>query len=263
MSRRGCELIVAGFHRSGTSSVAQVLQRAGLFVGERLVGAMPYNPYGHYEDREVVSIHDRILADNGWNWQVDRDLVPLMGRVRWMEMERLIQRRRIHHRLWGFKDPRACLFLPQWKHLMPDVKVLAVFRRVGDCCASLQRRHARELFERAGPAPVHRRFFSVPDLAARMWLVHNRALVSFARRYPQDVLVIGFDSVLRGVPLTRLLRTAWGLPLADVPTLSTIDPLVTGRRDAPQPLSDPGLAAELDELSAQLRALERDTLALV
>jgi hypothetical protein len=72
------EIVIAGFHRSGTSSAAQLLHTAGLFVGDDLVGKMPYNPYGHYEDREVLAIHDQILRDNGFNWQVAESFVPMI-----------------------------------------------------------------------------------------------------------------------------------------------------------------------------------------
>ncbi len=257
------EIIVAGFHRSGTSSVAQLLHSAGLFVGDDLIGALPYNPYGHYEDREVVRLHDQILADNGLNWQVAQDLVPLIRQARWRSMERFVEQRRTGHRLWGFKDPRVCLFLPAWKHLMPDCKVLITFRPVADSSYSLCRRHATELFTASGPAQVHRRFFEIADLAPRMWLFHNRALIAFARRYPEDVLTISFESLLRGLPLTRLVRRAWGAPLHEVPTFSALDPLATLPRGHRQPLADPSLGVELDAVWNDLTALEHDTLSLV
>jgi hypothetical protein len=254
------EIVIAGFHRSGTSSAAQLLQAAGLFVGDDLVGVMPYNPYGHYEDRAVVRIHDQILRENGVNWQVAEPLVPMIGATCWEAMQRLVERRRLAHRLWGFKDPRGSLFLPAWKHLMPSCKVLITFRPVADCAYSLSRRHAVELLEASGPREVHMRFFTVADLAVRMWLVYNRALLAFADRYPDDVLAVSFASLLRGLPLTRIVREAWGAPLEDVPTFSAIDPLATQPRPSRQPLSDPALIVELDEVWDRLVALERRTL---
>ena len=252
------EIIIAGFHRSGTSVAAQLLHAAGLFVGDDLIGAMAYNPYGHYEDREVLTIHDQILRENGRNWQTDAPFVPMVGAWCWQAMERLVTERRLRYPLWGFKDPRVCLFLPLWKHLMPSCRVLICFRPVGDCC-SASRRHARELFTKSGPAEVHRRFFTEPDLV-RMWLVHNRALLSFAERYPEDVLAISFASLLAGLPLTRLLREVWGAPLQEVPTFSALDPLATQRRPTRQPLADPELIAPLDETWDRLCRLERDSL---
>jgi hypothetical protein len=254
------EIIVAGFHRSGTSSVAQLLHAAGLFVGDDLVGRLPYNPYGHYEDRQVLRIHDQILRENGLNWQTTEELIPAVSPSQWRAMESLVARRRREHRLWGFKDPRVCLFLPLWKHLMPSAKVLISFRAVADAAWSLSRRHALELFIASGPPEVHRRFFTIPDLAARMWLAHNRALLAFADRYEDDVLAVSFNSLLGGLPLTRLVRTGWGAPLNEVPTLSAVDPLATQRRPHRLPLADPDLAEQLDHVWAELRALERRTL---
>jgi hypothetical protein len=237
-----------------------LLHSAGLFVGDDLIGALPYNPYGHYEDREVVRMHDQILRDNGLNWQVAEDFVPVIGEERWHAMESYVERRRLERPLWGFKDPRVCLFLPAWKHLMPDCKVLITFRRVADSSYSLSRRHALELFTASGPPDVHRRFFTIADLAPRMWLAHNRALIAFARRYPEDVLTVSFESLLRGFPLTRLIRRYWGAPLVEVPTFSAVDPLATTRRSNRQPLADGSLAEEIDAVWEDLLTLERETL---
>jgi hypothetical protein len=261
--RSSSEIIVAGFHRSGTSSVAQLLHAAGLFLGDDLIGAMPYNPYGHYEDRTVVRIHDQILQDNGVNWQVTEQPLWAIGRDRWAGMEQFVAQRRLQHRLWGFKDPRVCLFLPAWKHLLPDCKVLITYRPVSDCSYSLARRHALELFTRSGPAEVHRRFFTIPDLAPRMWLAHNRALVEFARSHPNDVLTISFNALLRGLPLTRLIRARWGAGLREVPTFSVMDPMATTRRDYRQPLADPSLADEIDSVFEDLRELEHQTVEML
>jgi hypothetical protein len=253
------EIIVAGFHRSGTSSATQLLHAAGLFVGDDLIGALPYNPYGHYEDREVVRIHDQILRENGLTWQAVEEFVPVIRGRWWTAMERFVERRRGEHRLWGFKDPRVCLFLPAWKHLMSGAKVLIVYRQVAHCTDSLSRRHALELFTASGPAELHRRFFAVPDLAPRMWLAYNQALIAFARRYPGDVLAVSFDALLGGLPLTQLVRTAWDVPLREVPTLSALDPLATQRRDRRQPLCDGALGPALDATYAELQAIERQT----
>ena len=64
------QLIVVGFHRSGTSLLCQLLHRTGLFLGYDLLGAAFSNPHGHFEDIEVFSLHEQILADNGQTWLV-------------------------------------------------------------------------------------------------------------------------------------------------------------------------------------------------
>jgi hypothetical protein len=257
------EILIAGFHRSGTSSMARLMHAAGLYLGEDLIGAVPYNPYGHYEDRSVVRLHDEILRENGLNWQVAQDFVPMISPARWQEMEQIVERRRRSHRLWGFKDPRLSLFVASWKHLMRECKLLISFRHPADCCYSLSRRHALELFQAQGPADTHSAFFDTPDLAPRMWLVYNRALLAFAARYPDDVLAVDFGSLLLGLPLTRLARMSFRAPLTEVSTFSALDPLATQRRDHPQPLADPELASELDAVWTELKTLERRSLSLL
>ena len=84
------QLIVAGFHRSGTSATAQLLHRAGLFLGDELLEATASNRYGHFEDREVVNIHHDLLADNDLTWLVDRPFVPVVGAQRWEAMRDLV-----------------------------------------------------------------------------------------------------------------------------------------------------------------------------
>jgi hypothetical protein len=73
------QLIVAGFHRSGTSLVCQLLHRAGLFLGYDLMGAAFSNPYGHFEDTEVHHLHEQILADNGHTWMVSEPFLPVIA----------------------------------------------------------------------------------------------------------------------------------------------------------------------------------------
>ena len=54
-------IIVCGMHRSGTSLVAQALADNGIHMGSDLVSADESNPAGHFEDRAVVNLHNRII----------------------------------------------------------------------------------------------------------------------------------------------------------------------------------------------------------
>jgi hypothetical protein len=247
-------LVISGFHRSGTSATAQILHRAGLFLGYELLEALPSNPYGHFEDREVVEFHQKVLADNGLTWLVDGPLLPLVGEERWAGMRRMIEKRDAEHALWGFKDPRMCMFMMPWKYLMPDMKVLLVYRHFSECTYSLGRRHSSDLFLNRGNRYVHRRFFEEPDLALRMWLAHNEALVTFARAYPEDTLTVSLDAIREGFPLVQAVNERWNLGLADVPTAEVYDPSVSSRRTRRQPVSDRRLIPRVTET---WEALER------
>ena len=246
-------MIIAGFHRSGTSATAQLLHHAGLFLGNELLEALPSNPYGHFEDKEVVDLHTQILADNDLNWIVDEPLLPVVNGSRWRKMQQMVERRNIEHSCWGFKDPRVCLFLMLWKHLLPNAKVLIVYRQFAHSTHSLGQRHSSDLFLNRGSEYTHRRFWEEPDLALRMWLVHNNALLSFARAYPKDTMVVSLDMVRDGFPLIWAINRRWAFGLEEVPVSEVFDPSVTARMRGQQPVSDRRL---IGEVRATWRALE-------
>jgi hypothetical protein len=249
------QVIVAGFHRSGTSLVCQLLHRSGLFLGYDLMGASFSNPRGHLEDIEVFDLHERILADNGRTWLVSEPFLPIITEAHWRRMERIIQRRNAEHKLWGFKDPRVCLFMMVWKHLLPNARALLVYRHFSDTTHSLGRRQSTELFSRpAGAERMYRRFWEEPDLALRMWLAHNELLLTYARTYPEDTIAVSLGMVQNGFPLVKAVNQRWGLGLDEVPVSEVFDPTVTERRSGRQPISDRSL---IDRVDATWQALEQ------
>jgi hypothetical protein len=250
------QLIIAGFHRSGTSLVSQLLHRAGLFLGYDLMGATFSNPYGHYEDIEVYNLHEQILADNGHDWLVTRPFLPFVIEPRWRRMERIVQRRNAEHNLWGFKDPRVCLFMMVWKHLLPNARVLLVYRHFSDTTHSLGRRQSVELFSHpAGPERMYRRFWEEPDLALRMWLAHNELLLTFARTYPEDTLAVSIGMVQSGFPVIKAINQRWGLGLDEIPISEVFDPTAIERRSGRQPISDRSLIHRIEATWQSLEEL--------
>jgi hypothetical protein len=254
------QLVISGFHRSGTSLAADVLHRAGLFLGDELLGALPSNPYGHFEDVDVLRLHNDILADNDLTWLVGEPLLPVINEARWGRLRELVEERGARHRLWGFKDPRACLFMMVWKYLLPDMKVLLVYRHFADSTYSLAQRHSSDLFERRGQEVMHRSFFDESDLALRMWLVHNEYLLAFAQLYPEDVMAVSLGMLQDGFPLVREVERRWSLGLLrDVPVGEVYDASATFRRPGKQPISNKGLVPRVERAWEGLEGLARKT----
>jgi len=253
------QLIIAGFHRSGTSLVAQLMHRAGLFLGYKLLGALPSNPYGHYEDLAIIRMHDRILADHGLTWQVDVPFIPVIGKSYWDEMQQIVDQRQYEHELWGFKDPRVCLFLGPWKYLLPNAKVVMVYRHYADTTFSLARRHSRDIFMQRGPQHMHRRFWEKPDFALRMWLVHNRALLSFCHKHPHDSMVIALDVLQKGFPLVAAVKRRWDLPLGDAYVGEVYDAQVTKKTPYRQHICDESLVEPIWKTWQELERLSGET----
>lgn len=240
-------LVIAGFHRSGTSMTAQLLRAAGLFVGDELLGATPENPYGHFEDLEVLGLHQQLLGVHGEDWQWDLPFPFRLSDKHRAAMSDLIRRREASHRLWGFKDPRVCLLLGFWKHIARDMKTLMIYRDPGECVQSLERRHARLIMEERGNLRSDMRFFREPDLGLRLWLTYNRALINFARRWPGECLVASFRDIAAGAPLVRSLNSRFGLDLTELPNSHIYDPGVSHPRRVPQRVFSADVEGEVQE----------------
>ena len=62
------EVIILGMHRSGTSMIAGILECLGVNLGENQLGKQWFNPLGHFEDVDFLSLNKDILASAGGSW---------------------------------------------------------------------------------------------------------------------------------------------------------------------------------------------------
>jgi hypothetical protein len=156
-------VILLGMHRSGTSMVARLLERLGLFVGWR--------KQGDHEALFFVALDNWLLEQAGGRWDHPEPVRDLIGEpaVRALAVDYLRlslrspralsflgPRRTLRYRTpealaepWGFKDPRATFTLPLWLDVFPQARVVHVMRHGVDVAESLRRRHERILAARA------------------------------------------------------------------------------------------------------------------
>lgn len=211
------QLIVAGFHRSGTSLTMQWLHNAGLTISDDLVSATAANPDGHFEDRRIVRLHDDMLARDGASWHspepqkndysdYDDDAFTLIAGYP-------------QHQNWGFKDPRTCLFLRWWYEKLTKPKVLLVYRDYLSCYHSLRTRQAQQLAFNPSLNGDQTFFWSDHDRSFRLWLHYNQALLAFAEDHREHVLAVSHRQLLSGFNIIAALNAKFGLELdADAPS---------------------------------------------
>ena len=177
-------IIVAGMHRSGTSLTAAVLQQAGLFIGHKLESGNASNPIGHFEDIEILTLHQEILASQGiatqgWTTQasieVPQEFLP--------QINQLIQARAALDQVWGWKEPRTTLFLEFWERLLPDAKFIFPYRKPWEVIDSL--------FRRGDPA-----FQANPRFALEIWATYNRKILDFYQQHPDKCLLFNMDVLI-------------------------------------------------------------------
>lgn len=133
-------------HRSGTSTVTQLLYRCGLYLGSEqvLFNARKDNPDGFWEHRKFVAVNEHILRSYGAGWDLPPSWEP-----GWYLDERLHRLRKDALHLiddlkgqgrWGWKDPRNSLTLSFWLSLLPELKVVICLRNPLEVALSLRRR---------------------------------------------------------------------------------------------------------------------------
>ncbi len=188
-------ILVLGMHRSGTSLVAGLLQKSGVYVGETLLPPQDDNPTGFFEPKPVVDLHDAILAQLGTSWDDPRGLPedwqtrPDIGFLR-EELRDIIARDFAAQAVWAVKDPRLCLLLPLWVELLGELgitpKLLLVLRNPYEVMASLAKRSSMSA-----------------EQAAMLWLTYNVAAERASRGltrcivHYEDLLAAGSAELAR------------------------------------------------------------------
>ncbi len=196
------QLVICGMHRSGTSLVASVLQQAGLAIGRDVAAPGLGNPRGHFEDPDFLALHEEMLVAAGESCfsAGDRFAPPPNEEFERRAQDLVAARRGLP--LWGWKDPRTCLFLDFWEALLPEARYLFLYRHPVDVALSLWRRNS-DLELREDPWRV-----------IRSWEVYNRRLVEFRDRHPERCFLAQIPTLTGDLDgLLRNLRQKLGLPL--------------------------------------------------
>ncbi len=195
-------LVITGMHRSATSLVASAFMDAGLDIGVHLNGPGPGNPRGHFEDWDFHRFHEAALTAAGHTaFTADRDLSATLPPQLAAEARGLVARR-AHLPLWGWKDPRSCLFLELWQELLPRGNYLFLYRHPADVALSLLRRDTE-------PETRHD-----PWLTVDAWRTHNRLLLELKERHSSRAFLAHAPTAARDLgALVRSVGKTFDLPL--------------------------------------------------
>ena len=155
-------VIVIGMHRSGTSILSRVLERAGLFLG--------WKKEENNESSFFIRLNDWLIRELGGSWDVpdavssinehSRDHInaiikylsdqlnsprslEYLGPLQYVKTMSILKQ----HNVWGWKDPRNTLTLDLWLKLFPKAKVVHIVRNGIDVAQSLRVRNNRYLYK--------------------------------------------------------------------------------------------------------------------
>ena len=125
MSLSGDPVIILGSYRSGTSVVASTLVEMGLYMGSKdaLFPADEFNPDGHWELKEMMSLHERLLMAFRSNYFAAPYLPenwhehPL--RENMVRDTGILLEKHFHsHAAWGWKEPATSILMPLYKEAL-------------------------------------------------------------------------------------------------------------------------------------------------
>lgn len=156
-------VVIVGSHRSGTSITTQLLDRAGLFVGNDLEA--------HHESRSFIRINTWVMRECGGAWDQPEPVrnalaEPKNRRAFARYISEVLNSRYIASYLgwwewlryggpsaapfsWGWKDPRSTIVLPVWLEIFPEARIIHVKRHGVDVANSLHVRQADRRSEEA------------------------------------------------------------------------------------------------------------------
>lgn len=163
---RRSPVIILGAPRSGTTLLADLLQRLGLFIGHKMVEdleaayffeanrAVIKRAHGYWDhpaamrylvrDEAASALTARCLATDARSWRIGRYLG-------W-------RRYRRHRGLagfdepWGWKDPVNTFTLPLWLKVFPGAKAVCIVRNGVDAAVSLRQMESRFIARRRASA---------------------------------------------------------------------------------------------------------------
>lgn len=203
---------IVGMHRSGTSLLASWMHQCGVVIADRkLLGAAAGNDEGHWEDYDIYQLQRRSIArqqgDGSAGWLVTEGKPLRFSLLERARARALARRRQSRYGLWGWKDPRTILFLDEWVSIVPDLRVVAVWRPARQVAASLVRRS-----EKAGPAVTE-------QLGMQLWEAHNELLVRFLEQHPDRSVLFSVDQMVTDTSTVqqRIASIVDGLEPAELP----------------------------------------------
>ena len=136
-------LVIIGMHRSGTTMLTQVLERAGVMMGHDFTA--------YHESNFFQRCNDAVLhrANATWDEPAVTNEAPADFNTRHLLTEYAGLRSHptawwpmLFNKHWGWKDPRNTFTLGSWLKVFPDLHVIHICRNGIDVARSLYERNA-------------------------------------------------------------------------------------------------------------------------
>ena len=266
-------LVISGMHRSGTSLVTQWLNRCGLFIGDHLAGPEIGNTEGLFEDTSFQQMHKQFLRKRNCSpVGFEFEALPPLDECEKQQMLALIDDRRRNHIEWAWKDPITCLFLDEYRELIPCAFYLIVIRDYKSTVSSLVTREHKVDMARFGAKKwiskikwrllKRKKLFKPFELYAEMflkvWIHYYEELFRHISLLPvNQYLVIDYTQLIEeDAVVFDHLKNSWQFSLNYLPFLSIYkEKMISPVESFENYITDKNLLTTAKKIEMQLRSL--------
>jgi len=195
-------------HKSGTTLIARTLHLSGINMGD-FDDAVSYDKGNKYEREDTLRFNMDMLgcklSDLSQSVVQIADPQSILNHQIINSMKQFIITTDSKYTNWGFKDPRSCLTYSIWKAIIPDHRLIAVFR------------HPLELWHHYRPKHFRDKKVSLYICfnALKAWYVYNFEILKYLRASNDSTIVLDYgDFMASEMPLQNLNRFT-GISLLD------------------------------------------------
>ncbi len=189
-------VIIIGMHRSGTSMLARILGRAGIYMG--------YDLTEDYESRYFQRINVAWMEKEKFTW--DHAGVPVNADIKLFNSYSFL---RHYSRIgkqplkpfsfladesWGWKDPRNTFTLNSWMKIFPKAKVIHIYRNGMDVAISLYKRNLKFDFN----DKWHSTRMENKLEGLKLWEEYAVQAFGYDYQFPGQVLHVCFEKLISG-----------------------------------------------------------------
>lgn len=196
--------VVLGMHKSGTTLVSQMLHKSGISMGLEFDEKVSYDEGNQWERRASWLINLDILGAEEDSY-VSFDYYERSGgrpdcHVA-ARMRALCEEAALEASDWGFKDPLTCLTYSQWANVLPEHRVIAIYRHPGEVLSHYRCRG-----------------WDIPRAwrVLRAWTRYNEGIIDAFTGHNANRICLSYDALMTGDTEFDRLRAFVDRDLVDV-----------------------------------------------
>ncbi len=184
--------VLLGMHKSGTTLFSRILHESSINMGV-FDESKGYDQGNKFERLETHDLNIEILGCDykahslsihrviGENQEINPDTKE--------KLKKFTEAADAQHKIWGFKDPRTCLTYNIWKKILPQHKIVAIYR------------HPSELWSHYNNQPRAWKIFKRLSLGLKSlhaWYVYNAEILKILKTTQVPVFFTEYKDMMSG-----------------------------------------------------------------